>query len=77
MKKILYIVSKNEENWDFLAHSPAEDSTCVIVKEEFDSSDIPIAKKYLLVLDENEISEKMSFQTLLEEIFSSDLAMVV
>ncbi len=78
MKKILYIVNKSEENWDFLAPSSPEGSTCVLVRGEFDSPDVPIANKYILVSDENnEVSGKMSYQTLLKEIFSSDLAMVV
>ena len=80
MKKILYIINNPTQDWKTLIPAQGVDSTCVMVKRDFDSESIPVSKKYLLdssTTDGDDNSQTISYQKFLEEIFSSDLPVVL
>jgi len=80
VKKILYIVNGSHQDWELITPTREIESTYLVVKDEFDSENIPLSQKYILNQgndNKGSASNTISYQKFLEEIFSSDLPMVL
>jgi hypothetical protein len=86
MKKILYICTENQDDWETLiphhASSPSEfDISVLLLQHAKDSKNIPVSQVYSLETGEeapnNPGSESISYQDFLEKIFLSDLTLVL